>query len=439
MKPNILFFFPDQWRWDWLGSNKKLPLKTPNLDYLSQNGIVFNSAICPSPLCAPSRASLASGREYKNCGVRSNAENYPLQQETFYKLLRDKADYQVLGCGKFDLHKPDFNWGVDGKHLLNEWGFSDGVDNEGKIDSITSSRNGYFGPYISHLKDNKVMSNHIDDMSKRITDGVNLSTFPTPLKDDFYCDNWLAENGLNLIKETPANKPWFLQVNFTGPHTPWDITKSMSKLYKDQKFPMPINSTEYDESIHLNIRRNYAAMIENIDNQIGKYLDYLKESGLLENTLIVFSSDHGDMLGDHDLWGKCQPFHGSVAVPLIVSGPGVLKSEAYDGVVTTMDLAATFLDYACLEVPTQMDSCSLKQQFEGGFYIPRNVVTSALNFSKKGKSFNWKLAFDGRYKLIHDKNKELYLFDIKSNPDETTNIKDTFPEIVEKLERHIKL
>ena len=102
-RPNILFLFPDQHRFDWTGLNHSLPVRTPHLDRLAKRGVYCPNAVCPSPLCAPSRAALASGKEYSRCGVPDNfTNNYPVEQTTFYTKLRDSG-YHVMGCGKFDL------------------------------------------------------------------------------------------------------------------------------------------------------------------------------------------------------------------------------------------------------------------------------------------------------------------------------------------------
>ena len=107
--PNILFFLPDQHRFDWLGTMQHVPVPTPNLDSLGARGVRFSRAVCPSPVCAPSRACLASGKQYdRNGGVWGNGNNYPVRQTTYYTLLRD-AGYRVLGCGKFDLDKASHN------------------------------------------------------------------------------------------------------------------------------------------------------------------------------------------------------------------------------------------------------------------------------------------------------------------------------------------
>ena len=122
---------------------------------------------------------------------------------------------------------------------------------------------------------------------------------------------------MNLINSVPVDESWFLQVNFTGPHAPMDITQSMAELYQDEVFPLP-DDDKLPAETHQAIRRNYAAMIENIDRWIGLYLEVLEKRGDLSNTLIVFSSDHGEMLGDHGRWGKGDPYHPSVSVPLVV-------------------------------------------------------------------------------------------------------------------------
>src|SRR5437660_42258 len=103
-RPNILFIFPDQLRFDWTGLNPEVAVRTPNLNKLAAQGVRFNRAIVASPLCAPSRACLASGREYDSCGVPSNQMDFPLHQQTYYRLLRD-GGYHVTCCGKVDLAK----------------------------------------------------------------------------------------------------------------------------------------------------------------------------------------------------------------------------------------------------------------------------------------------------------------------------------------------
>jgi arylsulfatase len=425
-RPNILFLFPDQLRFDWIGSNPDIPVKTPNLDRLEREGVKFTNAICPSPLCAPCRASLAAGKEYDRCDVPSNGVDYPLEKPTVYQLLRDSG-YHVMGCGKFDLHKNTLDWGLDGKRLINAWGFSDGVDNEGKLDGTNSGRETPKGPYLQFLESRGLREIHVADFTKRRRD----STFPTPLPDDAYCDNWLAQNGVDLIRRAPSDRPWFLQVNFTGPHSPWDITESMTKLYQGVRFPQPNRNDQLMPETHDAIRQNYSAMVENIDRWTGIYIDELRQRGELENTLIVFSSDHGEMLGDHNRWGKSLPYHPSVGVPLTVWGPGVRKNAVCNLPTTILDLTATFLDYAGLSAPDAMDSRSLKALLEGKTETHRDYVLSGLGA--------WRLVFDGRYKLIRGFEDETLLFNLEGDALENHNFADDATNEVERLSKVLQM
>ena len=162
-RPNFLFLFPDQHRFDFLGLNPGLPLRTPNLDALAARGTRLTRMICPSPLCAPSRASLASGRSYRRCGVLGNDADYPLRQPTFYASLRDSG-YRVAGVGKFELHKATLDWGIDGSQGLQAWGFSEGIDSEGKHDGVTSGATAPKGPYLAHLHARGLVDDYVKDM-----------------------------------------------------------------------------------------------------------------------------------------------------------------------------------------------------------------------------------------------------------------------------------
>jgi arylsulfatase len=412
-KPNILLFFPDQHRYDWTSMNPVMPDITPNLKQLASEGAHFSLAFCPSPLCAPSRACLTLGKEYAGCGVGGNGGSLSLEATTFYKLLRDSAGYHVLGCGKFDLDKPGESWGLDGKHkregkpsLLEMWGFSDGIDNAGKGDGRGTKQP---EPYNAYRRSEK-------------------GSAATP--DEKYCDNWIARNGLELIRSVPTGKPWFLQINFNGPHDPFDPTDTMVSKWEQAKFPpaVPVDKKSND-------RIKYAAEIFNIDNWIAVYKKELKKRGELENTIIAYSSDHGEMLHDHGYQKKSRPLSPSACVPLVIAGPGIKPGLNYKGAAETLDLAATFLDYAGVPVPKDMDSKSMRPYLEGRGDYPRKYVTSALQ--------RWALVCDGRYKLIKgdlggmvdskDEDKSMVLYDLQNDPNEMVDLAAKHPEIVAEL------
>ncbi len=422
---NLLLLFPDQWRHDWTSLNPALDIRTPNLARLARRGTVFTDAICPSPLCAPSRACLALGLEYDHCPVKHNGHDLPLARPTLYRHLRE-AGYHTMGCGKFDLHKATYRWGLDGKTDLDAWGFADGIDNEGKIDAFVSDRQGQRGPYMHFLEQRGLRTAHHADHDSR--DG--WATHPTPLPDEAYCDNWIGQNGLDLLDRAPAGKPWFLQVNFTGPHNPWDVTERMWQSVRDRHLPPPCHSRSVADPRAIEIRRNYVAMLENLDRWIGIYLDKLEARGELDNTLIVFASDHGEMLVDHDRWGKCSWRHASVGVPLIVAGPAVRPAAVCTAPTELLDLAATFLATANLAIPDDWDARSLLPVLRGDTDSVRPTVAAGL---AQGDKTNWRLVANQQWKLVRDGDQTL-LFDRQADPEEVDNLATRFPQIVHQLE-----
>jgi arylsulfatase A-like enzyme len=449
-KPNILLLFPDQWRFDWGPWNPQVPIRMPNLAALMRRGVTFTQACVASPLCAPSRACLASGQDYPACGVRDNGFNFPPQEFTYYRALRENG-YRTLAVGKLDLHKATQDWGLDGKRLRAEWGFSDMIDNEGKHDAIKSSRQSPKGPYMAYLHAQGLAATHVEDFSHRHNIENYSYTEPTPLPDRAYCDNWLAANGLRLLAETPANQPWHLAVNFTGPHDPMDVTRAMAAGDPGRRFPAPIASTVLDAATHQKIRLRYTQMCENIDRWVGEYVEAIRKRGEIDNTLIVFSSDHGEMLSDVDLWGKSKPHDPSIRVPLIAAGPDVPGGSLAGGslaggslaggslaggspaggkisnaLVAVHDLAATFLDYAGAARPRNMEARSLRPILKGKAKAHRQTRRSALH--------RWSTISDGRWKLVsHWQDEPVRLYDTQADPHEQSNLADKHREQIHRL------
>lgn len=336
-------------------------LKMPNIKALMDEGATFTRAITPSPLCVPARACLASCMNYDDCGAFNNTYCYPPDKPTFYSALSDNG-YRVATVGKSDLHKPVFYWGRDGWiDELRNLGITDAVDSEGKYDLLWSSFYQPKGPYSDFLHKNGLMKTHAIDYIKRYYD-VEY-TEPTPLPDFAYCDNWVADNSLMMLDRLTADtKSWCLSVNFSGPHNPWDVTRSMLN--------------DLGDSFDNEVQRNYAAMLENIDRNVGRIIDKLKESGEYSQTLIIYTSDHGEMLGDHDRYFKCVPFNASLSIPLIVAGAGKIQTDA---LVQLNDVGATILDYAGCCMPNKTDGKSVLPLIRGSVNRIRDYQYSALD------------------------------------------------------------
>lgn len=459
-RPNVLFVFPDQHRPDYVGFDGEVPVRTPNLDDLADRGVAFRNAVTPSPLCGPARACLASGREYDRCGVRDHAADYPLGAPTLYARLRD-AGYHVIGSGKFDLQKHSGDQGLDGENDLDANGFSDGVNNAGKWDAWGGARDGTPGDsYTTYLDEIGELTTHIEDFDRRQEAGIGAS-FPTSLPPEAYCDNWIGRRTVDLLEAAPADRPWFCQVNFAGPHDPWDVTEDMHNWYRDPPVEFP-DPTDPDEELtldeHQSVRRNYAAMVENIDRWLGRFLGRVDDRGERENTLVVFASDHGEMLGDHGRWKKHLPYRASAGVPLVAAGTGVVDREPVEAPATILDCHATFLDAAGVEptaVDPTMDSLSMWSFLQGDSAVDADPTAGGLRDVAVSGFGNWRLAIDERYGLIrgydpdesqHDpdpwdeavvrdalRDRDPILFDY-DGAGETANVAGATPTVVERLD-----
>ncbi|MFD0678574.1 MULTISPECIES: sulfatase family protein [unclassified Paenibacillus] len=439
-RPNFLFLFPDTHRGDWMPYHsdilsalgmEALPLRMPNIEALMKQGVTFTRAVTPSPLCAPARACLASGLRYNKAEVAGNHENYSLSRKTFYSILKENG-YRVGGVGKFDLHKPTHWWGLEGWiDDLNQLGFTDAIDNAGKIDAIHSGKKSPRDPYMKYLYDEGLADIHLQDMTDR-----DQRTDATDLPDEAYCDNWLTRNGIQMLKEFPQDQPWFLMVNFVGPHEPWDITHRMKAEWENAQLSKPNRCTLPEETWN-SIRQNYAAMLENIDRNIGLLLEEVKRRGELENTVVIYSSDHGDMLGDFDKFGKCKPERGSVHIPLVISGPGILQNQYSDALVELQDLASTIVDLADLTMEEAKDSLSLKTVLHGETYKLRDIQISGLDEGPQHPS-QWRVVSDREWKLIVEKDECDRLYQLKNDPWENRNGAEDHPDIVARLKEALQ-
>lgn len=337
-KPNLLLLFPDQWRWDWTThaptGTPPLTVRTPHFDELAAAGVRFDYAYVPSPLCGPSRSALALGREHDPTGVSDNREVERVLpgKTTVYRALRDAAGYHVMMSGKDDLAIPYL---ASGSHRAEELGYSAWRGRSPGKEHVTANA----GPYTKFLASKTVRMDNGSSVSalwlnteclfgtdpgegaaccKGGSEYSCSRSLPNDFPEAWYQDNWVGDQALQMLKERPKNKPWFLQVNWPGPHPPQGITRRMHTAVAAREFEMPFDDvpsippgeassymTQPDD--HLWARRSYAAEIENIDSWFGKFVEAVEQLGDSDNTLICIASDHGEMLGEHGRWAKGVP------------------------------------------------------------------------------------------------------------------------------------
>ena len=392
--PNLLLLFPDQWRHDWTPLNPALPaLSMPTFAALLSQGTHFPYATVPSPLCAPSRACLVSGREYDEAGVPDNfTRDYPLNQTTFYTLLRE-AGYHVMTSGKDDLTKAS-GPGLDGSFHAAALGFSAWARAAGKQDAV--NRGAPFEPYgVYCAARNTTVDGRVESLwdvlrgdlahsctaAAAMPGGYDCST-ASPMPQFAYEDDYVAANALALLAARPAGAPWLLHVSFPGPHPPFVATAGMLNATRSDDFPLAVNNTATPAAAQLGARRAYAAELENLDALFARVLAGVAAADAADGstTLIVVASDHGEMLGDLGDWGKTMPWQGSASVPLLFVGPalGVRAGAAVAAPVTTLDIAGTLLDFAGVARAPGMTTQSLRPALVAGAPPARATVSSGL-------------------------------------------------------------
>lgn len=447
-RPNVLLVVADQHRHDWIeGVHEDLPVRTPNLRRLQAAGMTFHNATTPSPLCAPARACLATGLDYDSSPVPNNSHDLPPEAATYYRELRDAGGYHVAGVGKFDLHKATKDWNLDGTRLLHDWGLCDGIDNEGKFDSLWSGRVAPQGPYMKYLYDEGLAAAHLTDFERR-RHGLYSDVAPSPLPEPAYLDNWIAANAHSILDRCPDGSPWHVVVNFAGPHDPMDVTTRMAEEWESTEFPPPHRPSSFAGD-HQETRRRYAAMVENIDRHLGVLLDRLENDGELQNTVVIYTSDHGEMLGDHGAWGKSISLDPSIRVPLVVSGPVVARPGGESSALISLeDIAATVLELAGLRTPGTMTARSFVPILRGETDVHREFTLSGLDrdaaqiqasLSHYGDSswarlHRWRTVRTTDEKLtISDDLPGPVLIDLADDPWEDTNLAEARPESVARL------
>lgn len=430
--PNILFLFPDQWRHNWLGCVGEIPVRTPNLDKLAARGTRFTQCRTNSPLCAPARACLALGARYENCGVTSNATDTDPNRTTVFNLLRD-AGYRTATTGKNDLHKATYWKGLDGwTQLLGRYGFTEAREHSGKYDGVGNGAKSPICAHTSLLHAHGLMNELVADFKRRRTEATDATAdWPTPTPRRFYTDDVCGRNTCEMIRDFPLEGPWLMWANFPGPHDPFDPPRELQQRYDGVEFPAPVNGEDTfgDKPVnHQQLRRNYAAQCEGIDEWVGRILDTIEERGELDNTLVIFASDHGEMLGDHGRFTKMVAYEGSVHVPLIVAGPRVQAGATSSALIELIDVAATMLEVAGLPVPASWDARSFGPILHAEGEKHREVQLSALG--------DWKMITDGRWKLVVQGEGTL-LYDLANDAGETCDVAAQFPDEARRLEAQL--
>lgn len=448
MPYNVLWICTDQQRGDTLGCTGNPFISTPNLDRLAERGVVFERAYCQNPTCTPSRSSFLTGRYPRTTRCRQNGQRFRKDEKLISKIFEENG----------------YVCGLSGKLHLNPCSPTVCRAMEERVDDGYAvfhwSHGGHDGwathEYFQWLRE------HGQCFAARDVEGTNLVQYG--MDEEYHQTTWCTEKAMSFIEaNVEYGNNWMFSLNIYDPHHPFDPPKAYLDKYMDRldTLPMPNyvegeldqkpqfqridhkgaynnhdsnnaavifdNMSEYE---HRLMRASYYSMIELIDNQVGRLMDMLERLNQLENTIVIFTSDHGEMLGDHGLYLKGPYFYeGAVRVPLIMSCPGTIaEGKRSRALVELMDLAPTLVEACGLPAQPQMQGKSLWGQLTGqtDLDVHKDYVYSEYYNSMpwhKNPTAQCTMVFDGRYKLVavHSTN-EGELYDLSEDPEETRNL-----------------
>lgn len=435
MQPNILWICTDQQRWDTIRSLGNSHIRTPNIDRLVAQGVSFTHTYCQSPICTPSRASFLTGRYAGSIRASMNGNDYWAEGAPLVtKQLKD-VGYDCGLAGKFHLAGAAYRL------------------------EPRPQDDGYRVFHWSHDPNDRWPTGHAyaDWVRSQGYDLGELHESPDGIPAKLHQTTWCADRAIDFMQEAHTG-PWLMSVNIFDPHTPFNPPKEYLNRYDPATLPGPyfqesdlaaqakLSGVDFQhparrpEEFDANeIQARYYAMIELIDDNVGRMLDALEASGQAENTVVIFMSDHGETLGDHGLLLKGNRFYeGLVRVPLIISWPGHFEAGLVsDGLVELTDLAPTLLTLGGAELPDKLVGKSLLPilQGEADPHTHREQVRCeyyrALNPDGPGRDDgSFEIHFGtmlrrGQYKLcVYHGLAHGELFDLAADPREFNNLWD---------------
>ena len=435
-RPNILWICTDQQRWDTIRSLGNEHIRTPNLDRLVADGVSFENAYCQSPICTPSRAGFLTGM-YPSAvhGCMNGNERWDNAAPLISKTLAD-AGYDCGLAGKF--------------HLSGA---------QGRIEPRTDD--GYRVFHWSHHPHDDWPEGHsyIEWLKSKGKDYTSIYKDLGYIPSELHQTTWCADRAIDFMSEE-RSQPWLFSLNCFDPHSPFDPPREWLDHYPESDMPGPLfresDLAAQERLKNVNFQRTarrpedlgaksyqakYYAMIELIDHNVGRMLDALERTGQRENTVVIFTSDHGETLGDHGLLLKgCRFYESLVHVPLLISWPGRFKSGLRSGALVELtDLAPTLLELAGLAVPDSMHGKALTAILEGRSSADRHreFVRSEYYRALAGvQSFGTMVRSERFKQVVYHGHGLGELFDLDADPGEFENLWDD-PRLAQVRHEHM--
>ena len=475
-RPNFVFITSDQQRGDCYGFMGR-KVKTPHLDKLRREGMHFRNCITPSPVCQPARAAILTGKLPKTNGVKDNGIDLRVERgELGFAAALTNVDYDTALIGKAHFattqtfspqtsaecktgsaeYSPNWNGPYMGfKHVE--------LLTQGHWHKIRPPVTPPSGQHYEDWFFNVVGKENAFDLWKSETrKGVGAAqTWASALPVAWHNSSWVADRSIQWLSNRPESNSFCLWISFPDPHHPFDCPEPWNLLHNPEDVDLPkflekdlsnrpwwhrrslesepdlsdpvlkrfrkqgSRMPDQSEAQLREMTANYYGMISLIDHNVGRVIACLSEKGILDETIIVYTSDHGDHMGERGLYLKGPMLYDSlINVGMIVRGPCVASGSSEDAPITTLDVGATFCDYAGTSLPTEAQSVSLKSCF-GGAGSPHDAVYSEWDVapSRCGVRLDLRTVHTGKAKLtIELQSGDGELYDLQSDGNEMINL-----------------
>ncbi len=434
--PNVLLLHTDQQRYSALGCAGTEEIETPNLDRLAAEGVRFSHAFVQSPVCMPSRASYMTGRYPSELAIFNNGSPLPESVRTLPDYLRDRG-YTTTNIGKLhflnhadrDHTQPHPSYGFDSLEISDEPGcypdaYRAWVE---KHDSEALDEVSVGLPPAARNRQPPSVVEDIEHQDPRFP----KKPLPFGAADDLTHTAFVARRTIDYLREHRDDR--FLCVSgFYSPHSPWVAPQRFIDRYDPDDLPVPElpdflrerradleangpSDATFSEEERRGAYQGYYAMVSEVDHWIGEILDELETLGLRDETLIVFTSDHGEDLGDHLSYGKGYPARDNVSrIPLLVTGPSVEGGRTVDDLIELVDLVPTLIDAAGGPVPSDLQGRSLLPALTQGEAIDRDAVLT--------EHGDGKVLRTQRYRYAVGTDGEELLYDLETDPNEYEDV-----------------
>jgi len=423
----------DQMRGDCMGIAGHPDVKTPYLDSLAVEGNYFPNAYTACPSCIAARAALMTGLSPKHNGRVGYADGVDWNYDTTLAGELSKAGYYTKCVGKMHVHP-----------LRNNLGFDDVVLHDGYLGYYRKPTTPYYehqtvaDDYFHWLKSELGANTDIIDTGLECNSWVAR---PFIYEEKYHPTNWVVSNSIDFLRKRDRSKPFFLYSSFVRPHPPFDAPACYFDMYNNMELTSPRVGDWADNETYLTSGRHfcdqdgiaepelqrqalvgYYACITHLDHQIGRLLQALHEDGSYDNTVILFSSDHGELLGDHHTFRKIRPYQGSINVPFIITAPNsLLKAHGicHKQVVELRDIMPTLLDIAGVDMPQGLDGTSLVRILNGDEIATREYLHGEHSGGSIGNQYI--VTETDKYIWFMESGEEQY-FDLNNDPKELCNL-----------------